>query len=237
MEKKQNLVLGLGEVGTALRAILECDGHDPFKDIKAEGEYEVLHVAIPYNNEEQFTNAINEAKEKFNPDIIVNHSSVPVGTSRKLGMVHSPIRGVHPHLEEGIRTMTKFFGGENKRDALIASSIFSEKGLNVLVAETPEDTEAAKLWSTTGYGLNIILEKYIAQFCKENNLDFDIVYTAWNETYNQGYANLGLPHFCKYILKHMEGAIGGHCIMPNIELLRHPLGDFIKEKNDELKGA
>lgn len=227
------LIVGLGEVGSALQAIFKCDGHDPFKNIIATGHYDVVHVAIPYKDETSFLEAIRGIREAFTPSLLVNHSSVPVGTSRKCGMVHSPIRGVHPFLEKGIRTITKFFGAENKEDAIKAARLFEDEGIKTFVAEKPEDTEAAKLWCTTGYGLNVMLEKLMHDYCVENNLDFNVVYTEFIKTYNEGYAALGLPQFCKYNLKHFDGSIGGHCIMPNIDLLNHPIGEYVKQFNNE----
>lgn len=227
------LVVGLGEVGAALQMIFKCDGHDPFKNIVADGHYDVVHIAIPYRDETSFIEAIRGIREAFTPSIVINHSSVPVGTSRKCDMVHSPIRGVHPFLEKGIRTIVKFIGAVNVEDAKIVARLYEQAGIEYFIANKPEDTEAAKLWCTTGYGLNIVLEKSIHDYCVENDLDFDVVYTEFIKTYNDGYAKLGLPQFCKYNLKHFPGSIGGHCILPNIELLNHPIGEYIKKFNDE----
>lgn len=228
------VVVGMGEVGTALQAILKCDAHDPAKGIICEEHHDYVHLAIPYIDEDQFTKAVAEIREIFTPGLIINHSSVPVGTSRKLDLVHSPIRGVHPKLEQGIRTFVKYFGHSNRNVAEVASSLFFPHGIKIKIANSPEETEAGKLWCTTGYGLNIILEKIIFAYCKAKKLDFNFVYTEFNNSYNKGYAELGMPQFAKYNLKHMDGKIGGHCILPNIDLLDHVLGDWIADQNDLL---
>jgi len=226
------VVVGMGEVGTALQAILKCDAHDPAKNFNVEGHFDFVHLAIPYVTEKQFSDAVAEVREKFTPALIINHSSVPVGTSRKLDLVHSPIRGVHPNLERGIRTFTKYFGAVNRNVAEVAGSTFSAQGIKVKIANCPEETEAGKLWCTTGYGLNIVLEKIIFAYCKEKKLDFNFVYSEFNDSYNKGYSALGMPQFAKYNLKHMDGKIGGHCILPNIDLLDEFVGDWIADQNE-----
>lgn len=228
------VVVGMGEVGTALQTILKCDAHDPAKGFNCEGHFDFVHVAIPYHNENQFSQAVAEIREKFTPALIINHSSVPVGTSRKLDLVHSPIRGVHPHLERGIRTFVKYFGAIDRNVAEVAGSLFTPHGIKVKIANNPEETEAAKLWCTTGYGLNIILQKVIHKYCLDKKLDFNLVYTDFISSYNKGYAELGMPQFCKYNLKYMDGKIGGHCILPNCELLDSWLADFVADQNDLL---
>ena len=215
-----NLVIGLGEIGTALTKILKCDGID--RDTKAEHKtYKYIHICFPYS--ENFVEYVRQYQELYSPKLTIIHSTVPVGTSRQCNAVHSPVRGIHPYLEDGIRTFVKYFGG---KDAYEASLIFSELGIKIGLTFNSENTEAMKLWDTTIYGVNILLEKEIYEYCKINGLDFDFVYTNANKTYNDGYEKLGFPQFKKYILKHIEGKIGGHCILPNIELLKSKVVDW-----------
>jgi len=223
----RQLVIGLGEIGTAIRKILECDGHDSYKNIIAKGEYKIIHICIPYSS--SFNTTVEEYKEQFKSDLIIIHSTVPIGTCELLNAVSSPCRGVHPQLEEGIRTFVKFFGGKRAREA---SYLFEVKRIKVECCDDSRTVEALKLWDTTIYGFNIILEKEIYKFCQENNLDFNTVYTKSNVTYNEGYAQLGKPQFKKYVLKHHEGPIGGHCVVNNCELLDSWVADLIKEKNE-----
>lgn len=226
----RNLVIGLGQIGTAIQAILGCDGYDPFKDQTAEGKYEVLHICFPYS--ESFNEDVIAYSEMFEGEYIIIHSTVPVGTARKLDAVSSPCRGIHPHLEEGIRTFVKFFGG---KEAVLTADIFFDKGIDVISVVDSDSVEAMKLWDTTIYGLNIVLEKEIYRYCKEHRLDFDLVYKWANTTYNDGYEKLKRPEYKKYILEHKDGPIGGHCIIPNCDLMDSWVTKLIKEKNDGLK--
>lgn len=225
----KNLVIGLGEIGSAIQEILECEGHDPFKNKIAEGQYDVIHICLPYNK--NFIKIVKEYQKIFSPKLTIIHSTVPIGTNDKLKSVASPCRGIHPYLKEGIITFDKGFGGEYGKEA---SLIFKDKLKGNPIYADNRSIEAGKLWCTTQYGLNIILEKEIYKYCKENNLDFNIVYTLWNKSYNEGYEKLGCPQFKKYILEHREGKIGGHCVLPNLPLLKGKIANFIKKINDSL---
>jgi hypothetical protein len=173
---KTNIVIGLGEIGKAIQEIFECEGID--KDTEYEVKhYDVLHICIPYSD--KFCDIVEDYKKQFTPDLVIVHSTVPVGTNRKLGSVASPCRGVHPHLTESIRTFVKYFGGKN---AVEAGELFIDKGIKVYITEDSNTIEAMKLWCTTQYGLNIVLEKIIYKYCLENGLDFNIIYTDCNKT-------------------------------------------------------
>lgn len=221
----KHLTIGFGEVGKAINAIVGGEVHDPHSKKEYDGICEVMHVCFPYSPE--FNTAVEAYKRRFKPVLTIIHSTVPVGTSRALECVHSPIRGVHPHLEEGIRTMVKYFGG---KDAEMAAEYFRKLGVSVKVVDKSETTEALKLWSTTQYGVFIDLNKEIHKWCEENNVDFDIVYTHANETYNEGYLKLGRPEVMRPVLKYMGGTIGGHCVLPNCKILD---SESTKKLNDK----
>lgn len=226
----KNLVIGMGQIGSAIREILQCEGHDPARNICAPlMEYDTLHICFPYSS--MFSREVERYRDFFKARLVIVHSTVPVGTCDKLYAVHSPVRGIHPNLVQGIRTFVKYFGGINSGEA---AQIFEDVGIRTKVAILAKDTEAMKLWDTTQYGLNIILEKAIAEYCKNHNLDFDLVYTDANRTYNEGYEALGHPEYKKYVLRHVDGKIGGHCVMPNLDLLSGDVADFIRKKNASL---
>jgi UDP-N-acetyl-D-mannosaminuronate dehydrogenase len=217
-----HLVIGFGEVGKSLFNILQGEKywltrHDgTWKD----QPFDVMHICIPYNEntKDDFKKYIQMGKDKSS--LIIVHSSTPVGTCDGLGVIHSPIHGVHPHLEEGIKTFPKTFGGLNKTDIGIAAMIFEQLGIKTRTYENARTTEALKLWSTTQYGRMIMLEKEIYEWCQENDVDFDAVYTQHNQDYNEAYLKLGRPDVVRPWLKHIPGPIGGHCVLPNAKLLK-----------------
>lgn len=230
----KNLVIGsAGQIGSAIRQILDCDGYDIADEKNPGNFYDVIHICIPYS--EDFVEIVNEYVNRFEPELIIIHSTVPVGTCEKMGLaedvVYSPVRGIHPDLERGIRTFLKIFAGEKAKEAAL---IFQQKGVPCSFAtydNAVRSLEAAKLWDTTQYGWNIVLEKAIHQYCVANGLEFKLVYTLFNETYNKGYEDLGHPEFKKYILKHIPGKIGGHCVNANLDLLHSPISRIIKDLN------
>jgi hypothetical protein len=98
--------------------------------------------------------------------------------------------------------------------------IFEQLGIKTRTYENARTTEALKLWSTTQYGRMIMLEKEIYEWCQENDVDFDAVYTQHNQDYNEAYLKLGRPDVVRPWLKHIPGPIGGHCVLPNAKLLK-----------------
>lgn len=224
----KHLVVGMGEVGTAISNILKCKGHDPFNGVEAEGTFDVLHVCFPCKSKRAFCKAIKSYEQQFGTSLTVVHSTVPIGTCDSINVVHSPIRGLHPNLEQGILTFVKFFGG---RDAEKAADIFRQLGITCITSPKAKNTEAMKLWDTLIYGLNILIEKEANKFCKDNSIDFDLVYTQANKSYNEGYSKLGRNEYSKYVLSHKDGPIGGHCVIPNAKLLKTDLAKLLLKKN------
>jgi hypothetical protein len=209
----KQLVIGMGQIGSAVQSILGCDGVD--KELSPEQHYDVIHVAIPYTPDFNFH--MQEFVRLYTPDLIVIHSTVAPGTSERFGAVHSPARGRHPNLEPGIRTFVKFFGGPNAEKA---ADLFREKGITCVATEKSITTELGKLFDTEQYREAIIVQRQIKKLCDMYGADFDVVYTQFNKTYNDGYEALGEPQFKKYILTHTEGPIGGHCVNPNHAILQ-----------------
>lgn len=216
-----HLIVGYGEVGKSLGKVL---GKHLFFDKNKDSNWsfqldeptpDIVHICIPFKNKKQFDKEVGIWKDS--PTLVIVHSSTPVGTCDALGVVHSPICGVHPHLAEGIRTFVKYFGGKKAQKA---ANIFKNLGLKTKVYKEARITEAMKLWSTTQYGRMIMLEKEIYEWCEKNNLPFEEVYTRSNKDYNEGYTKLGMPHVVRPYLKHVPGPIGGHCVMPNSKLLK-----------------
>ena len=212
----KHVVIGLGEIGTALKTIFKADGVDPFKKIDAPlTHYDWLHIAFPYSDE--FVKQVKEYQKRFTPKYTIIHSTVPMGISGLCNANHSPVRGVHPNLIDGILTFKKFVGGP---DCWEIAKEFKHFRINCMCVRESRQTEALKLLDTTQYGVQIMINKQIHEFCKKNELDFNFVYTLANESYNEGYTKLFMPHVVRPHLKFMEGKIGGHCVLQNALLLQ-----------------
>lgn len=251
MIKSSVFVIGIGEVGAAIAEIFSKNFRVFKKDINFDeigGQtIDYLHICIPYNKK-FVTTAVTQIK-KNKPKLTVIHSTVAVGTTRKifkktnLPIVHSPVRGTHPNLERDIKKFVKYAGPINEKSAKLAEDHLGEAGLKVELMEKPEETELGKLLDTTYYGWNILFTKLVGKLCENLNLDFDNVYTKFNKTYNEGYRK-SKPEVLRPILKYIhsddkQGGIGGHCVMENTKLLHEQYHlDFTKfliEKNEKLK--
>ena len=225
-----HLVIGLGEVGLAVQHVLkqayDVEGLD--QDQEIDRLFDVLHICFPYGD--VFVSSVLAYRERYlrNGGLVIIHSTTPLGITKQCADVHSPIRGVHPNLIAGIQTFVKYFGGDRADEA---AEIF--KQLNIKTKTTPlaETTEALKLWDTTYYGWNILFEKAVFVYCLEHGLDREIVYQDANITYNSGYRTLGREEVVRPVLTHKEGAIGGHCVIPNALLLQNNLAEFLVDQN------
>lgn len=224
----KTLIIGNGEVGKALFKVLENYYPVSIRDkanYKIQEKVEVLHICYPYYK--KFVNATKEYIKQYKPKYTVIHSTVPVGTSRKCGAYHSPIIGIHPNLEEGIRTFTKYLAPINNKLA----EYFRNAGITIKQIEKPETTELAKILSTTRFGLDIVFNQEVYKLCKQFGADFNIVYTDWTKTYNEGYCDLGQEQFTRPVLKYIKGKIGGHCVLSNCDLLNNVFTSLVKKQN------
>lgn len=227
----KTLIIGFGEIGKSLYNILKEKYIVETADINNQptvSDIDVMHICFPYSKD--FVKEVKRYKKKYNPKYVVIHSTVRMGTAKKCKAYYSPVRGIHPHLEQGLQTFVKYLAP--KCDYL--TNYFKKVGIPIEEHDSTDALEVMKLYCTTLYGLNIIAEKEIYNFCKKNKLDFDLIYTKSNETYNEGYKILGYPQYVRYNLKHHDGKIGGHCVIPNCHLLNTDIAKFIVKKNKDL---
>ena len=220
----KTLIVGMGEVGIALAEVLKQ--YNPIcYDIKESrvdvwATPEIMHITFPYSD--NFVQQVKEYQEKYEPKYTVVHSTVPVGTCSQITAIDSPIRGLHPNLESGIKTFVKFLGGPQ---ASGVADYFRRAGLRVCLFDKAEITEAMKLFDTEYYRVCIEFALRVKTYCDANNLNFHEVYTLANQSYNEGYSALGHPEFVRPVLQPIirpvgEKQIGGHCVLNNKELIK-----------------
>ena len=232
MKYNKQLVIGAGEIGTSLYNVLKPHYDVSIRDEKddIEGQFDVLHICYPPI--ENFIDVTKAYIDKYEPQLVIIHSTVPVGTTSKLGniAVHSPMRGVHPHLEEQIKIFVKYFSGGKAEEA---AQIFSQIGIETKIFDKPETTELLKILSTTYYAWNVVFQKEVKRICDEYKLDFNEVYTIPNNDYNEAYKKIGMGYVTRPVLKDISGPIGGHCLILNCEILEDWLTETIKKKNKD----
>lgn len=214
----RSLIIGKGEVGTSLHSVLwdhyEVETYDLKKGTEPSGTFEILHICFPYS--EKFIDYVKAYQELYQPKYTVIHSTVPVGTSKQLNATHSPIRGIHPNLVDGIKTFVKFLGGPQASEV---ADYFRRAGLRVMLFDRAENAEALKLFDTQYYLECVRFVQRVKTFCLKHNLSFSDVYRLGNITYNEGYTKLGHPEFVRPILEPIMKVVGGHCLLPNEKLL------------------
>lgn len=208
------LVVGYGEVGKAISNIFQCD-HIDIGEIAPQRQYDYLHICFGYSKD--FEEEVGKYQDRFDPKFTIIHSTVPVGTSRIVGAVHSPIRGMHPNLEQGVRVHTKFLGGP---DAWKVAEYFRDFGLKIMLCDQSEATELGMLLGTECYRINIEFAKHAKELCDKHKVCFNEAYTLFAEEYNKGWANLGRPEYTRQVLVPIMSTIGGHCLESNKELIK-----------------
>lgn len=223
----RQLVVGAGEVGAALAKVLFDAGDVAVRDLAPsglDGPFDVLHICFPWSP--WFAAQVAGYQSEHGAGLVIVHSTVPVGTCDPRGWVHSPVRGRHPHLVDGLRTFVKHAGGTRAAEA---AKLFVAAGMTVAEHPRAAETEAGKLWELTQLGLQVKICQAIHDWCAEHGLDADVVYDDFADTYNAGYAELGEGQFVRPVLEHIPGPIGGHCVRPNAALLDHPLAAWVAE--------
>lgn len=231
----KTFIVGLGEIGGSLRDILrqyyEVFGYDSgnnksFKPVKDVG---ILHVCFPYSVD--FVKQVRKYQNALKPKYTVIHSTVPVGTSTKLKAIHSPVRGLHPNLKEGILTFVKYLGGP---EADKIADYFRRAGMKVYLCDKAETTELGKLLDTEYYRICINFSQKAKLLCDALDVPFSETYTLFNQTYNEGYEILGYNEYRRSILLPMMTSIGGHCVEPNQKIMEVLLGE-LKKKDARIK--
>ena len=122
-------ILGYGQVGQAIAKfykkpkIKDLNRNDGLKGV------EILHVCLPWS--ENFVEIVKKEIKKIKPKLTIVHSTVAPKTTKKIGgmVVHSPIRGVHPHLYKGIKTFVKYIGADNKKSGNLAKKHLESLGI------------------------------------------------------------------------------------------------------------
>lgn len=213
------IIIGNGEVGMALEKIFRCTAFD-IHERRWHNNAEWMHIAFPYS--EKFEEEVIRYQNLYNPAFTIVHSTVPVGTCTRLNsdrfrVVHSPIRGMAPNLEEGIRTHVKFIGGPSASDV---AEYFRDHGLRIHLCDKSEATELGMLLGTENYRINIEFAKHAKELCDKHGVPFNESYTLFANAYNEGWLKLGRPEYVRQVLVPIMSPIGGHCLESNKELIK-----------------
>lgn len=232
-KKKNNIskvgILGYGEVGQAIAKFYKNPKiKDLNRDDGLEG-VEILHICIPWSN--NFIKIAKKEIKKIKPRLTIIHSTVAPFTTQKIVsalpkelrmVVHTPVRGIHPYLYQGIKTFVKYIGTDNKKAGELAKRHLESLGIKTKVFQPSVTTEIGKLLSTSYYGLCIAWHGEMKKLCDKYGIDFERAVTDFNKTYNEGYPKLGKPNVVRPVLYPPQNTkgIGGHCLIPNAKILK-----------------
>jgi len=232
-----HLIIGKGEIGTALGRLIENSGqfvyyHDPVKHLEG-GHADVTHICIPYSD--NFVSDVNTLISRFSPDLTIIHSTVQIGTTSRCGdnVAYSFARGRHPTLDNMVRE-TKHVGGVNPQVVEKAVDILKTIGFKTMAHDNPEVVELGKLLDTSYYGICLAFNKYSHSIAEDLGVNFEDI-KQMNHTYNEGAKAEGWPQFVRPEIDYMPGPIGGHCVVPNARILGKKYPHKLLESIEEAK--
>jgi len=139
-------------------------------------------------------------------------------------LAYSPVRGKHTRMVEDLLQYTKFIAGTSQDACDMGEKYLSAANFKTKKVEKLEALELAKILETTYFGLLLAWAQEIERISKSLDVDYEDALLLTEEV-----NYLPPVHF-------QPGYIGGHCIMPNIELLekiyKSPFLELIKESNE-----
>lgn len=232
MKNAKTLVVGIGEVGGPLSQVLEGTypvlRHD-LEPRQFDDPIGVMHLCIPYTSPSQFESAACGYIDRFRPELTIVNSTVLPGTVRAIAnragarMAFSPVRGKHAKMAQDLLAYTKMVAAFDPETAEQACEHFRAAGLKTRRFAKVETLELAKLAETTYFGVLIA-------FAQELNRVADKVEADYSEALEFFEEVSFLPN-----TRYFPGFIGGHCVVPNINLLARvahsPLFQAVLESN------
>jgi len=225
------LIVGLGEVGRPLLQVLSeahvVAGRD-VEDVVVRG-VRIMHLCYPFGSE--FVSSAVAYAATYGPEVIVVNSTVVPGTTQAIQersgipAVYSPVRGKHVRMKDELRHYRKFVAGTSTRAVDLVTDHFRAAGMSVEHMTSFETLELAKLLETSYFGLLIAWAQEMNRFANAADADYWELLRFFEEI---GF----LPP-----VGFEPGFIGGHCVMPNLELLERARQsrfiDTIRQSNDE----
>lgn len=236
MKKEHIVIVGYGEIGQAVSKFYNSDSYNlQIVDVDTKPKSsgcDVLHICFPYSTE--FITETRRYIQQFSPSLVIIHSTIYPGTCDEIdcdALVYSPVVGIHPHLYECMQTFKKFVAGHNKDSVIKAVQHLNSLGIDVAIFKSTKSLETAKTLCTLYYGMCIAFHDEVNDLCTREELDYSEVMTLWNKEYNSGYKKIGKDNVVRPTLTPAHGKIGGHCVIPNAEMIadyfKSPIVDYV----------
>ena len=241
---KKDVVAGIGEIGNPILKLLAKHGvvvgFDLNPDLMDERKFEryqnlktsFLHIAIPVTG--KFINNVLKLCKKFQPECIVIHSTIKPGTTEELQgkltipVIYSATRGVHKRMIYDLKRYTKFFViSANAPRGKWASSryvkLMERCDIKTKKMSKPETLELAKIICDTSYlGWLVNYAQLSNRIAIEYGIDYDEMWSFSDEIHK----------FLGNRPKMYPGYIGGHCVIPNLNLINDETLNLINKMNN-----
>lgn len=218
------LVVGLGEIGSALLEIVkgvhDATGYDIKNPTELPTKVDVLHVCFPYT--EEFASHVVEYAKKTRPKLVLIESTVQLGTTNQIAeflqvlqthVVHSPVRARKKDgFKWGFYNYTKFIGGCDQEGAKLADEYYKSLGFKTRICQSALEAEFSKLIDLAYFGVMLGWNQEMRRIIEKFNLNFeDVSAFLDSNTLESGF---------KFPRPVYDGEpIGGHCIIPAVQLL------------------
>ena len=245
MKKTKDVVAGLGEIGTPVLQLISktvpvigYDINQKLMDKKQSDKYDdletcFLHICIPFT--EKFISNVVSLYHKFKPEGIVIHGTISPGTTSKIQsklsvpVIYSATRGIHKRMLYDLKRYTKFYavGYDAPREKWASdtySKLMKKCGVKTKRMSNPLTLELAKIVvDTSYYGWLINYAQLSNMIAVKNKVNYDEMWSFADEIH-------------KYLgnrPKMFPGFIGGHCVIPNLDLIKDDTLNLIKEINSD----
>ena len=241
MKNEKDIVAGLGEIGMPIFKLFSRSGvvvgYDTNQSLMNVKQFELhssmntrlLHICIPFSN--QFVTQVVSLYRKFLPKCVIIHSTVSPYTTKKLQekvdipVICSPTRGVHRRMLSDLKKYVKYFAIEKNAPkrlwaTRLYSSIMKQCGIKTKAMSEPIVLELAKiLVDTSYYGWLVNYAQLSNMIAIQHKVNYDEMWSFADDMQ-------------KYRPKMFPGFIGGHCVIPNLDLIHNETLSMIKEIND-----
>ena len=242
---KKDIVAGIGEIGKPILKLLSKNsitvGFDSNHNLMDERKFEkyknlktsFLHITIPDTS--KFINNTLKLYKKFQPECIVIHSTIRPGTTEELQrklpipVIYSATRGVHKRMIFDLKRYTKFFGISSNAPRCKWASYRYVKlmkccGIKSKKISNPKTLELAKIICDTSYlGWLINYAQLSNMIAIKHGVDYDEMWSFSDEIHK----------FLGNRPKMYPGYIGGHCVIPNLDLVHSDTLNLIKKMNNK----